>query len=248
MRKLRQGSRSGYLHLILRGNNKQVLFEEADDYRFFLSRLGKYTREASIRISAYCLMENHVHLLVNDPECNTSGMMKKLGVSYAKYYNQKYERVGHLFQGRFLSEPVEDDAYLLTVFRYILNNPRKAGICPAAQYRWSSYKAFSRQDSSLDLDFIRDRFGTEKEYREYIDGSGGDETCLDYDRDRPVSYGDARAQEIIRANLHLRSGTELQEMARQERDRSLQRLKQEGLTIRQLERLTGISRNIIQRA
>ena len=244
-RRLRQGSRTGYLHLILRGNNKQILFEEADDYRFFLSRLGKYCREETIRISAYCLMENHVHLLVNDRENNTSAMMKKLSVSYAKYYNLKYERIGHLFQGRYLCEPVEDEAYLLTVFRYILNNPRKAGICSASQYRWSSYRAFFRPETSLDLGFIRDRFRTDQEYRDYIDASA-DGNCLEYEK--PGPHSDARAQETIKERLDICSGTEVQAMKQQERNSALRILKNEGLSIRQIERLTGVSRNIIQRA
>ena len=67
-RKLRRKSTAGCYHLIMRGNNRQILFEAPDDYRFFLSRMGKYCRESEIRISAYCLMENHVHLLVKDPQ------------------------------------------------------------------------------------------------------------------------------------------------------------------------------------
>ena len=141
-RKARRKSISGYSHLIMRGNNKQILFEKPEDYRFFISRMARYCQEAGIRIIAYCLMDNHVHILVHDPENAVSEMMKKLGVSYSKYYNEKYERIGHLFQGRFLSEPVENDEYLLTAYRYILNNPRKAGICPAEKYRWSSYKGY----------------------------------------------------------------------------------------------------------
>ena len=241
----RNSSRIGYLHLILRGNNKQIIFEETDDYRFFLSRLGKFSREADIRICAYCLMENHVHLLVNDAGGNTPEMMQKLGVSYTKHFNQKYERVGHLFQGRYLSEPVEDEVYLLTVFRYILNNSRKAGICSASRYRWNSYKAYFRPESNLDLDYIRNVFKTEDEYKDYIDAFSED-ACLEYDKS--AAYSDTQAQEIIKGKLKIRSGTELQVLGQHERNKALQMLKKEGLTIRQIERLTGISRNIIQRS
>ena len=178
-RKLRRKSAAGYYHLILRGNNKQILFEATDDYRFFLSRMGKYCRESDIRISAYCLMENHVHLLVKDPQDSVPAMMQKLSLSYSFYYNQKYGRTGHLFQGRYLSEPVENDFYLLTVFRYILNNPRKAGICPAPDYRWSSYRGYFRPSAALDLDFIREQYPTAEAYREYISQDNEDE-CLEY--------------------------------------------------------------------
>ena len=243
-REKRMSSGTGYVHLITRGNNKQILFEEEDDYRFYLSRLGKYSRELEITINAYCLMENHVHMLVNDQQNHVPEMMQKLGVSYTKYYNDKYERSGHLFQGRYLSEPVWDKVYLFTVFRYILNNPRKAGICTADQYRWSSYKAYFKQNTSIDTSFIRERFPTEEAYREYI-GASDDDECMEYDK--PLR-DDNWALEKLKSCLGINSGTEVQAMDKKKRDDALIRLRNEGLTIRQIERLTGISKSAIQRA
>ena len=243
-RKPRRSSESGYLHLIVRGNNKQILFEEEEDYKFFISRLGRCCREASIRISAYCLMENHAHLLVNDPCGRVSRMTQNLATGYSLYYNGKYHRKGHLFQGRYLCEPVDNDLYLLTVFRYILNNPRKAGICPADQYRWSSYKAYFRESASLDLGFVRDRFPTEAAYRDYIGESNADE-CLEYCR---PSLSDDQALAVLRKKYGTVSGSELQSWNRQRRDSILKNLKKEGLSLRQIERLTGISRSIAHRA
>ena len=244
-RKLRAQSSTGYLHLILRGNNKQILFEEDEDYRFFLSRLGRYARETEVTLNAYCLMENHVHLLVNDQQGNVSEMMKKLEVSYCKHYNDKYECCGHLFQGRFLSELVQTEAYLFTVFRYILNNPQKAGICRADQYRWNSYKAYFRENTAIDIGFIRERFPTEKEYREYIGTPDPDDAaCMEYEK---PARDDEWAKEVIRRCFGVASGTELQSWERQKRNDALKRLKEEGLTNRQIERLTGIGRNVVQR-
>ena len=243
-RRLRCKSAVGCYHLILRGNNKQILFETPDDYRFFLSRMGKYCRESDIRISAYCLMENHVHLLVKDPQDTVPAMMQKLTLSYSFYYNQKYGRTGHLFQGRYLSEPVDNDLYLLTVFRYILNNPRKAGICPAKDYRWSSYRGYFRPSSALDMDFIREQFPTAESYRKYIDTDNEDE-CLEY---TPGLHDDAWARNILLNCLNVSSGTELQAWEKEKRDGALLFLKEKGLSLRQIERLTGISRGIVQRA
>lgn len=243
-RRKRESSGTGYAHLITRGNNKQILFEDDEDYRFYLSRLGKYARELEITINAFCLMENHVHLLVNDIQGNTPELMRKIGISYTGYYNRKYERSGHLFQGRYMSEPVRDDAYLLTVFRYILANPAKAGICSADQYRWSSYRAYFREKSTVDIGFIRDRFTTEEAYRDYI-GTPNEDKCMEYER---ALTGDERVLEMIREGLGVGSGSELQAMGRKERDSALKQLKEKGLSVRQIERLTGISRNIIQRA
>ena len=241
-RKPRRMSISGYLHIILRGNNKQILFEKPDDYRFFISRMARYCREAGIRIIAYCLMENHVHILVHDPENTVSEMMKKLGVSYSKYYNEKYERIGHLFQGRFLSEPVENDEYLLTAYRYILNNPRKAGICPAEKYRWSSYKGYFRNYEILDLDFIREKYPTAEAYREFIHAPNEDE-CLEF---IPPTRDDEWALGMIQEWFGVQSGTELQTWELPRRNSALKLLKEKGLSQRQIERLTGISRKVIK--
>ena len=243
-RGLRRLSVTGYTHVIVRGNNKQILFEGPDDSRFFISRLGKYSREEKISLNAFCLMENHVHLLVNDPQGNVSAMMHHLNLSYSKYYNQKYERIGHLYQGRFLSEPVETEAYLFTVFRYILNNPQKAGICPAAKYRWSSYKAYFNDYPTIDLAFIRDRYPTAEAFREYMNEPNEDE-CLEY---QAPKTSDEAALEIIRNNFNVKTPTELQSWEKPKRAGALRQLKSCGLSIRQLERLTGLGRGIIARA
>lgn len=246
-RSARRKSSSGYLHLIVRGNNKQIIFEDDDDRKFFIKRMGMYCREAKIRISAYCLMENHVHMLVNDPQDAVGKMMNRLENCYARYYNGKYERCGHLFQGRYLSEPIENDLYLLTVFRYILNNPRKAGICPASQYRWSSYKAYFKEKTSMDLGFVKERFSTEEAYRAYI-GTENDDACLEYDQKKNAGDADAGAVVLIRECLGVSSGSEVQQWEKGRRNEALRLLKEKGLAIRQIERLTGISRNSVQRA
>ena len=133
-RHARHISTSGYFHLIVRGIGRQALFEENTDYFFYLSILKRYSEETGVKVCAYCLMENHVHLLVHDLSGAVPLFMKKIGVSYSSFYNKKYERCGHLFQDRYLSENVETEKNLLTVCRYILNNPRKAGICTAETY------------------------------------------------------------------------------------------------------------------
>ena len=244
-RSARRRSKTGYLHLIIRGNNKQILFEDEEDRKFFIKRMGQYCRETEIRISAYCLMENHVHMLVNDQNGAVGTMMSRLDSSYARYYNDKYERCGHLFQGRYLSETVDDDKYLITVFRYILNNPRKAQICTAEEYRWSSYKAFFKENTSLDLGFIKALFRTGEAYREFIRADNEDE-CME-DR-QETKYADGKARGVLCECLGVRTGADLQKMERKERNEALRKLKEHGLSVRQIERLTGISRNIIQRA
>ena len=243
-RAARKKSESGYYHVILRGIGRQILFEDDEDNERFLSTVQRYRQELGFELVAYCLMENHVHILVNDPHGNVSAMMRNLNGCYSKYYNQKYGRIGQLYQGRFLSEPIETETALFIVFRYILNNPRKAGICPASQYRWSSYKAYFGNYPSIDLSFVRDRLPTAESYRQYIDTPNEDE-CLEYEN---FTNQDDYALDVIRSTLEIKTGTELQSWEKNRRNEALRALKAKGLSIRCLERLTGVGRYIITHA
>ena len=241
-RQARQSSASEYQHIIVRGIGKQVLFEDRKDYLYFLSKQKDYCAETQVKVCSYCLMENHVHLLLLDEVGKTALLMKKLGVSYSYYFNHKYERVGHLFQDRYMSEAILDDAYLLTVFRYILNNPVKAGICPAEAYEWSSYHAYGAHDSFADTRLLEEMIGGKDDYVRFL-AVEDEAVCMEY---QAPPHDDAWAERIIRKKLGVSSGTALQQMDRQQRNEAIQLLKREGLTTRQIERLTGISRGVIQ--
>ena len=242
-RRARQKSETGYLHLIARGIGRQALFESREDYGVYLSLLARYSRETEVAICAYCLMENHVHLLVRDEQDRTALMMKKLGVSYAHYFNRKYERTGHLFQDRYLSEAVRDEPYLLTVFRYILNNPRKAGICAAKDYEWSSYRLYERTTALVDTSLFVALIGDAEAYAAFVAAANDDE-CLEYDHAR---LSDDEARRVVQEQLGRDSGTALQALGRKERNAQLRTLLDRGLSIRQIERLTGISRGVVQK-
>ena len=244
-RQARRLSESGYAHLIVRGIGRQVIFEEREDYEYYLSILRRFSRETGVDICAYCLMENHVHLLAHDGNHQVPLMMKKMGVSYSYYFNKKYERTGHLFQDRYMSEPIEDETYLLAVFRYILNNPVKAGLCDAAKYEWSSYALYASPSTFVDTRLLQDLIGDGSRYAAFIAAPNEDE-CLDCDAKPRV--GDAQARKIVRECLGASGGMALQSMDRVSRDVALLKLKERGLSVRQIERMTGISRNIVQRA
>ena len=241
-RKARQKSCSGFVHVIIRGIGKQILFEEKSDYLFFLSILKKNVQENNIIICAYCMMENHVHLLLFDEDHHLPLFMKKIGVSYAIYYNQKYQRIGHVFQDRYKSEAVENTAYLLTVFRYILKNPEKAGICPASEYQWSSFNCFGRSDTFINTSVFSEMIGGWEEYVNFLHADENDQ-CMEYSMMRKT---DDEAKEILQG-MGLTSGTVVQTFSRKERDSVIGKMLREGLSIRQIERLTGISRGIIQK-
>lgn len=131
------------LHLIQRGNNREICFVSDDDCRFYLEWLGEYSVRAGCSIHAYVLMNNHVHLLVTPKTADAVGtLMKRLGQRYVQYFNRTWRRSGTLWEGRFRSCMAQDDAYVLGCYRYIELNPVRAGMVKhPGEYRWSSYAA-----------------------------------------------------------------------------------------------------------
>jgi REP element-mobilizing transposase RayT len=130
-------------HIIQRGNERKNLFLRDEDKLRFLDTMAKTREKYNFLVYGYCLMDNHVHLLINDNGNDISKLMKSINVSYVSYFNRVYKRFGHLFQDRFRSEIIDDDPYLLEVSRYIHNNPVKAGIVEKPEeYRWSSYNIY----------------------------------------------------------------------------------------------------------
>lgn len=141
-RKARKKAASGVYHVMVRGIDKMQLFLDDADNVQYLCYLN-FCQNDNFEIMAYCLMGNHVHLLVHTQKQNAEAMeiaMRSIGIRYAAYYNRKYNRVGPVFQGRFASQTVESAGYFLRVLRYIHNNPLAAGIVSDLQdYAWSSY-------------------------------------------------------------------------------------------------------------
>ena len=113
---------------MLRGTNKQLIFVESSEYARFLAVLGEVKSLSGFKLFAYCLMENHLHLLMKEGAEPLSQVFKRIGARYVYWFNLKYERCGHLFQDRFRSEPVETDEYFLMALVYIYQNPVKAGL------------------------------------------------------------------------------------------------------------------------
>ena len=243
-RRARMHSNSGYYHIVSRGIGKQILFECTEDYVKLLDTLKKCAAEENVRVIAYCLMENHFHLLLHT-DSGLDRIMKRIAIRYAYYYNTKYERSGHLFQDRYKSEPINDERYLVAVIRYIQNNPQKAGICPREEYPWSSWQEYMGEANLISKDPIMDIMGSKENFESFSESNEKVE-CLEISGKRCMP--DNTAKEIIQKVLHLNSGTMIQAMNREERDAALRKLKDNGLSIRQIERLTGINRGVVQRA
>jgi REP element-mobilizing transposase RayT len=266
-RSARKKSNTGIYHVILRGINKQNIFEDDEDRIKFLDTLKEFqrpkvesnslnTEEANNQsviglnyaVYGYCLMGSHIHLLIKEEQDDLGTIMRRIGASFVYWYNWKYDRVGHLFQDRYKSEPVEDDKYLLTVLRYIHQNPIKAGIVKDLKdFNWSSYIEYVLEPKIIDADYILNYFGNKREeaIEAFIDfhKKMEDGNCLDIDESRRIK--DEEAIEIIKKTCNINSCKELQGFDNTTRDEHLKILLGLGLSTRQLARLTGVNRNTI---
>jgi len=250
-RKARPKSESGIYHIIMRGINRQIIFSESEDYHRFLQTLKHYKEICGYHIYAYCIMNNHIHLLVKIGNEPLAQIMRRICGKFVYWYNSKYDRAGYLFQDRFKSEPVEDDPYLLTVIRYIHQNPLKAGLVDKIEhYPWSSYNAYIRQGSLIDQDFVLNIFNNnrEKALKEFVkfNNQNTDQKCMDLEEIKRIT--DQEAINIIKEVCKINSTDEIQTLDKYSRDICLRELKREGLSVRLLQGLTGINRGVIQKA
>jgi REP element-mobilizing transposase RayT len=186
VRPLRIQYRGAFYHVTSRGNEKKDLYRDDCDRRRFLKILKSVVDKYKWNIYAYCLMNNHYHLLIETPLKNLSFGMRQLNGVYGQYFNRRHTRVGHLFQGRFKSLLIEKESYLLEVSRYIILNPVRAGLIDEpVDWKWSSYRGMVafRKKSFLQSNIILGFFSNylpeaQKKYIEYINEGIGRESPL----------------------------------------------------------------------
>lgn len=235
----------------MRGINRQTIFEDEEDCKRFIQTMDRFKEKCEYKILAYCLMGNHLHLLLKEGKEPLGIVMRRMCGSYVHWYNRKYGRIGYLFQDRYWSEPVEDNKYLLAVIRYIFRNPIKAGIVTNIHnYKWSNYIDYVNGYNQTETDFVlnilnSDREKAVKEFIKHINKDDDDKYLVIQKKQRIT---DEDAKKIIRTQCNIKNAIDLQKFDIIKRNLYLKDLKERsGLSIRQIERLTGISRGIIQR-
>jgi len=183
-RQLRVEFENAFYHVTSRGNQRDKIFYDAADRERFLEILSRTKERYGFLLHAYALMDNHYHLLIETPKANLSQIMQNINTSYTVYVNRKYQRSGHLLQGRFKGIIVDKDRYLIALSRYIHLNPVRAKLVKRpADYPWTSYKAFLDQkaeDSLVDTGdtlsyFSKHRKRAVRAYREFVEAAGGKE-------------------------------------------------------------------------
>ena len=142
-------------HIIQRGHNRQPVFQSPEDFQYYLTNLAEWKQTLGCRVYAYCLMTNHVHLIV-DPgpkAAHLARLMKRVAGRHTRYANERTGRSGALWEGRYKSSPIDTDAYLLACTRYVELNPVRAGMVERPEaYPWSSYRAHVGAESVAWLD------------------------------------------------------------------------------------------------
>ena len=269
-RKPREKSATGIYHVMLRGINRQNIFYDQYDYKDFLTLLRKQARPENQQhqplpphciVYAYCLMPNHVHLLIKEKNEDIASVMKSIGVGYAWHYNNKYQHMGAVFQDRFRSEPVNDDAYFFTLMRYIHQNPMKAGLTKdVPSYLWSSWHEYENVTKDCEATLrslvekpslcytkaVTDRMPLDELRALVFEPLPASAAVLDIDTGGWRKTDD-EVIDFFKAEIGI---LHIQDILLMDKDRQRDAIRQArsfGASIRQLERLTGLSFSFITR-
>ncbi|MEG1500041.1 MAG: transposase [Clostridia bacterium] len=233
----RKKSESGYYHIILRGINKQNIFYDDEDRKVLLNRIKLFKEKVGFKVVAFCLMTNHVHLLIKEERVPVGTIIGRILSSYVYWYNSKYERVGHLFQERFRSEAIEKDDYLLCCVRYILQNPVKAKLCDSVwEYKWSSANLILKEGKSfVDDQLIKGML--QDQTKQFIEQENEDK-FLEWES--KIKYTDEKMQQKVKKTLNNVDVYSIKELDKEKRNKLLKKIMQiDGISIRQASRMTG---------
>ncbi len=244
----REKSRSNIYHVMIRGINRQNIFEEDDDRLCFMKILDYCKEISGFKLHAFVLMSNHIHLLIEPSGESLNTVFSRIETRYAIWFNRKYQRTGYLFQNRFRSEAVETDQYFMTVLRYILQNPMKAGLesCPGS-YRWSSYHAYEKGNGAVtDTQYALDLFGSREVLMEYLVRSNDDSIMDEEDFDQRLR--DEKVREKIFQITQCSSTAAFQQLDRLLQKKYAVQMYMSGLSLGQISRFTGMAKTTVFKA
>jgi len=246
-RQSRQLSESGIHHVMLRGINRQAILLDDEDREWFLRCVVTVKPLSGCRVLAYCLMTNHVHLVIRTGEEEVGQVMKRIGVRYASWHNRKYGRVGHLFQDRFKSRPVDDDTYLLTLLRYVWNNPVTAGIVKHPhQYKWSSARLLGRPGGVIDEADLLALVPADT-LRQLAAAPSPDGWVPTWSAHGRTLLTDSDAAGAVGQICDVLGIAAIDELSPTMQTRAVADLLEHGLSLRQISRLTGLGRGTVAR-
>ncbi len=243
-RKRRKYSNSGVYHIMIKGIDSQDIFYNDYDKKVFLKYIDDNKKFFRYKIYAYCLMNNHVHLVMKVEKDILSNAMKSLEVRYSLYFNNKYLRSGPLFQNRFNSKSVENQRYFLDLCRYVHQNPEKAEICNVQDYKWSSYHEYVGKEFLIDKKVLLYYF--EYNIEEFKKFTLKNKSYNKYDfieYELRTKFEDTELIQYIIDGLKLDNIGQISKMKEEELEKSIEFLKNMKYTnLNQISRVTRINR------
>ena len=225
-------------HVFGRGTGCRVIFEDDDDRQEFCRRMSVLLGETRGEIFAWCLMGNHFHLIAHMPIEELARFMKRLNGGYARFFNERHGRVGHLFEGRFGSEPLKSDSQLLCAVRYVHRNPIKPGLSETCDYRIASTDGVLEIMGGIDQFVSFHDLDNCDAFLDVRDGAAP--------RRRRMTHDEAVA--LSKSLLGDEQFEGLPGLPKPQRDDCLRRLSDAGLPIRQIALVSGVGRGVVQRA
>ncbi len=251
VREARMESETGFYHVMVRGINKEKILEKEKEKERILMLIKEKRQDVLCRIVAYCVMDNHMHMIIIAEKSELVKIMKKINISYAMSYNQRHDRVGPVFQGRFRSENITDEAYLYGAIRYIHNNPIKAGlVSKPEEYKWSSLREYLN-DTPIIID--------EKIKEEILNGFVSAKDFLDFHRieddtnyleikEEAEQLKEKKAKRIINNYFEEKRITDKGQVKGKDMEELLKKLLNEtDLSYRKIADLTGTNLRIIHK-
>lgn len=242
---------TGYYYVCARGTGKRLIFESDEDRWEFLELMRDCCRDAQVTIVAWCLMGNHVHLVLADYEDRMSAAMHRLLLTYARRFNKRTGRTGHLFQNRFDRRSLDTDRHLMAAIRYVHANPQEAGIALIERYPWSSFAEYLRafgDDTTMgfsDPSAALELFGSAEGFIAYSLATPDGADPVIHDMDETVwerhSFADKMAKGLGVPLDRLKAAPPAQ------RDGIVFALHEAGYTVREIERYAGISKSTVSR-
>ena len=253
-RKSRIYSNSKIYHIIFKGIDNQEIFYDDKDRRYFLNQLLKVKKIFEYDIYAYCLMVNHVHIVMRVEDESLSKVVKNFIIRYVAYFNRKYERSGPLVQDRFKSKNVENLKYFLEVCRYVHKNPENAGIAKTSEYQWSSYQEYIGNQRIINKSVLLHYFNNDIDnfikYSNKVNNIADILELSEYE-----ILGKLKDEEVINIiikqfNLQSREDVAMffKSKSIKEKKECIKELKKiSGTNITQLSRITRLNRNLLKK-
>lgn len=243
-REARRKNESGMYHVMLRGINRQTIFRDSEDCEKYLQCLGVCKEKSGFVLYAYCLMGNHIHLLMKEGKEPLAQIFRRIGARYVFWYNWKYKRSGHLFQDRFKSEPINEDRQFIAVLRYIYQNPVKAKLASEPEtYPWSSFRLLREENALIDQKDIEEIVPLDQLHA--LMAESAEDAFIDLEPDKRIT--DPEALELIKAVCKAEGSRGFSELMPKQQEKCLMSLHEKGCSLRQMERITGVTKSKIDK-